>query len=95
MGNITHVNVTFFEYVKHTDRAKIRALYFSNVKNIILVCVVVLNSKGPSLFLHFLVPTTTFLFLTLLMMLSAILLFVLMILLCILNVIRHLICGNN
>ena len=47
--------------------------------------------KAPFLVLHF----SYYTLMTFLMMLSVILLSMLMILLCILNVIRHLICGNN
>ena len=47
--------------------------------------------KGPFLVLHF----SYYTLMTLLMTLSVILLFMLMMLLSTLNVIRHLICGNN
>ena len=46
MDNITHVNVIFLGYVMHADRITFRAFYFSKAKNIVLVCVVVLNCKA-------------------------------------------------
>lgn len=48
--NITQINVTFFGYVKDADRIKFRAFYFLNAKNIILVCVVIFNSKAAKFY---------------------------------------------
>ena len=40
----------FFGYVKDADRIKFRAFYFLNAKNIILVCVVIFNSKAAKFY---------------------------------------------
>ena len=47
--NITQINVTFLGMLR-MQIIKFRAFYFLNAKNIILVCVVIFNSKAAKFY---------------------------------------------